>query len=100
MPLKALYELDRESARELANKTVHTVMHLGWVQGPTVITSCGWPFLVKPNGRFGRRSMAAIAPSGTSSSTRPSPADGNEPGATTPRHNAKRERPQISKPAP
>ena len=33
MPLKAMYELDMESARELANKTVHTVMHLGWVQG-------------------------------------------------------------------
>ena len=33
MPLKAIYELDMESARELANKTVHTVMHLGWVRG-------------------------------------------------------------------
>ncbi|MET9962258.1 DUF2867 domain-containing protein [Streptomyces sp. NPDC006326] len=62
MPLKAVYELDRESARELANKTVHTVMHLGWVQGADGDHELRMAVLVKPNGRFGRLYMAAIAP--------------------------------------
>ncbi|MEU7556651.1 DUF2867 domain-containing protein [Streptomyces sp. NPDC044571] len=62
MPLKAVYELDREAARELANKTVHTVMHLGWVQGANGDYELRMAVLVKPNGRFGRLYMAAIAP--------------------------------------
>ncbi|MEV4334377.1 DUF2867 domain-containing protein [Streptomyces sp. NPDC049597] len=62
MPLKAVYELDRESARELANKTVHTVMHLGWVQGANDGYELRMAVLVKPNGTFGRLYMAAIAP--------------------------------------
>lgn len=62
MPLKAVYELDREAARELANKTVHTVMHLGWVQGADGDYGLRMTVLVKPNGRFGRLYMAAIAP--------------------------------------
>jgi len=62
MPLKAIYELDLESARELANKTVHTVMHLGWVQRADGDYELRMTVLVKPNGRFGRLYMAAIAP--------------------------------------
>ncbi|MEV2272491.1 DUF2867 domain-containing protein [Nonomuraea africana] len=62
MPLKAVYELDMESARELANKTVHTVMHLGWIQGANGDYELRMAVLVKPNGRFGRLYMAAIAP--------------------------------------
>lgn len=62
MPLKAVYELDREAARELANTTVHTVMHLGWVQGTQGEYELRMTVLVKPNGRFGRLYMAAIAP--------------------------------------
>ncbi|WP_214318188.1 DUF2867 domain-containing protein [Nonomuraea sediminis] len=62
MPLKAVYELDREAARELANETVHTVMHLGWVQGAEGEYELRMTVLVKPNGRFGRLYMAAIAP--------------------------------------
>ncbi|WP_345006136.1 DUF2867 domain-containing protein [Streptosporangium album] len=62
MPLKAIYELDMESARELANKTVHTVMHLGWVQGANGDYELRMAVLVKPNGWFGRLYMAAIAP--------------------------------------
>ncbi len=61
LPLKSVYELPTESARELANRTVHTVMHLGWAE-----TATGYELrmavLVKPNGRFGRAYMAAIAP--------------------------------------
>lgn len=62
MPLKAIYELDMESARELANKTVHTVMHLGWVRGANCDHELRMAVLVKPNGRFGRLYMTAIAP--------------------------------------
>lgn len=62
MPLKAVYELDREAARELANKTVHTVMHLCWVQGANGDYELRMAVLVKPNGWFGWLYMAAIAP--------------------------------------
>ncbi|WP_327114143.1 DUF2867 domain-containing protein [Nocardia sp. NBC_01730] len=62
MPLDAVYELDKESARELANKTVHTVMHLGWVRGANGEYELRMAVLVKPNGWFGRLYMAAIAP--------------------------------------
>lgn len=62
MPLKAVYELDTEAARELANKTVHTVMHLGWVRGANGDYELRMAVLVKPNGWFGRLYMAAIAP--------------------------------------
>lgn len=62
MPLKAVYELPTEAARELANRTVHTVMHLGWVRPDGGDHELRMAVLVKPNGRFGRRYMAAIAP--------------------------------------
>ncbi|WP_119728024.1 DUF2867 domain-containing protein [Thermomonospora amylolytica] len=62
MPLKGVYELATESARELANKTVHTVMHLGWAQGANGDHELRMAVLVKPNGWFGRLYMAAIAP--------------------------------------
>ncbi|MFE7799801.1 DUF2867 domain-containing protein [Nocardia sp. NPDC057440] len=62
MPLKAVYELDMEAARELANKTVHTVMHLGWIRGVNGDYELRMAVLVKPNGWFGRLYMAAIAP--------------------------------------
>jgi hypothetical protein len=62
MPLQAVYELDNESARELANKTVHAVMHLGWVRGANDDYELRMAILVKPNGWFGRLYMAAIAP--------------------------------------
>ena len=62
MPLTAVYELDTESARELANKTVHTVMHLGWASGANGDYELQMTVLVKPNGWFGRLYMTAIAP--------------------------------------
>ncbi|GGT85648.1 MULTISPECIES: DUF2867 domain-containing protein [Streptomyces] len=62
MPLRGVYELPTESARELANKTVHTVMHLGWVQGADGDHELRMTVLVKPNGRWGRIYLAAIAP--------------------------------------
>ncbi|MFI0422305.1 DUF2867 domain-containing protein [Spongiactinospora sp. 9N601] len=62
MPLKAVYELHTEATRELANKTVHTVMHLGWARGANGDHELRMAVLVKPNGWFGRLYMAAIAP--------------------------------------
>ncbi|GAB3656265.1 hypothetical protein GCM10027589_15780 [Actinocorallia lasiicapitis] len=60
-PFTPLYELGDESARELANKTVHAIMHLGWV--PAVGGhELRMAVLVKPNGLPGRLYMAAIAP--------------------------------------
>ncbi|MFF1817825.1 DUF2867 domain-containing protein [Kribbella sp. NPDC058245] len=62
MPLIPVYELEREAAGEIANKTVHGVMHLGWVQGDDGDFELRMAVLVKPNGSFGRCYMAAIAP--------------------------------------
>jgi hypothetical protein len=61
-PFTTLYELPDESAYELANKTVHDVLHLGWVQDGSGDYELRMAALVKPNGRLGRLYMAAIAP--------------------------------------
>lgn len=62
MPLTTIYELDDECARELANRTVHAVMHLGWAPVASGGHELRMAVLVKPNGLFGRLYMAAIAP--------------------------------------
>ncbi|MET9931222.1 MULTISPECIES: DUF2867 domain-containing protein [unclassified Streptomyces] len=61
-PFAPLYELHDECARELANKTVHAVMHLGWVEAADGGHELRMAVLVKPNGRLGRLYMALIAP--------------------------------------
>ncbi|GAA4975435.1 DUF2867 domain-containing protein [Kineococcus glutinatus] len=64
-PFTTVYELDRESAYELANKTVHGVLHLGWVRGDDRDDGdheLRMAVLVKPNGVLGRLYMAAITP--------------------------------------
>lgn len=61
-PFAPVYELDDESVRELANKTVHTLMHLGWAPTGDGGHELRMAVLVKPNGRFGRLYMAFIAP--------------------------------------
>lgn len=62
LPLTPVYELGTEAARELVNKTVHTVMHLGWAPRSDGEYELRMTVLVKPNGRFGRLYMVAIAP--------------------------------------
>lgn len=62
IPFTTLYELHNESAYELANKTVHSVCHLGWVQGDDGDYELRMAVLVKPNGLFGQLYMAGIAP--------------------------------------
>jgi hypothetical protein len=62
LPFTPLYILDDEFAAEIANKTMHGVMHLGWVPDGTGGFRGQMAVLVKPNGVFGRAYMAAIAP--------------------------------------
>ena len=62
LPFTPLYLLDDEFAAEVANKTVHGVMHLGWVEDGAGGYRGQMAVLVKPNGRFGNVYMAAIRP--------------------------------------
>ena len=59
----SIYQTHDEWAAELANKTVHAVMHIGWVpDGSGTGYHAQMAVLVKPNGRLGRAYMAAIKP--------------------------------------
>jgi len=58
----SLYLLDDEWAAEIANKTVHGVVHIGWVLDGTGRYRGQMAVLVKPNGLLGRAHMAAVAP--------------------------------------
>jgi hypothetical protein len=63
LPFTPLYMLEHEWAAEIINRTVHGVVHVGWVcdagddrwHGQLAV-------LVKPNGRLGRVYMMAITP--------------------------------------
>src|SRR5436189_5444111 len=62
LPFTALYLLEDEWAAELANRTMHGVMHLGWVPDGNGGYRGQMAVLVKPNGLFGTAYMAAIRP--------------------------------------
>ena len=62
LPFTPLYLLDREWAAEIANRTMHGVMHLGWVPDEAGGYRGQMAVLVKPNGLLGRGFMAAIKP--------------------------------------
>jgi hypothetical protein len=62
LPFTPLYLLDDEFAAEAANRTVHGVMHLGWVPDGAGGYRGQMAVLVKPNGLFGTGYMAAIRP--------------------------------------
>ncbi|MEU8581935.1 DUF2867 domain-containing protein [Streptomyces abikoensis] len=61
-PFTPLYQLHDEWAAELANRTVHAVMHIGWVSDEAGGYRGQMAVLVKPNGLFGTVYMAAIKP--------------------------------------
>lgn len=61
-PFDALYRTDREYAAELSNRTVHAVMHLGWVDLGDGRFQAEMAVYVKPRGRFGTAYMAFIKP--------------------------------------
>jgi hypothetical protein len=62
LPFTALYLTDDEFAAEVANKTMHGVMHIGAVADEDGSFRAQMAVLVKANGRFGRAYMAAIRP--------------------------------------
>jgi Protein of unknown function (DUF2867) len=62
LPFKPLYQIDDEFAAEIANRTMHGVMHLGWVPDGTGGYRGQMAVLVKRNGLLGTAYMAAIAP--------------------------------------
>ncbi len=62
LPFSSLYLLDDEWATEVANRTVHGVMHIGWVPDGNGGYRGQMAVLVKPNGLFGNAYMAAIRP--------------------------------------
>ena len=62
LPFTSLYLIDDEWAAEIANRTMHGVMHLGWVPDGTGGYRGQMAVLVKPNGLLGNAYMAAIRP--------------------------------------
>jgi hypothetical protein len=62
MGFTPLYQVDDEWAAELINKTVHGVIHLGWVPDQSGGYRGQMAILVKPNGLLGRAYMTAITP--------------------------------------
>jgi hypothetical protein len=62
LPFRPLYLLGDEFAAELANRTMHGVIHLGWVPDETGGYRGQMAVLVKPNGLLGTGYMAAIRP--------------------------------------
>jgi hypothetical protein len=62
LPFTSVYLLDDEWAAEIANKTVHGVLHVGWVPAETGGFRGQMAVLVKPNGLLGTVYMAAITP--------------------------------------
>jgi hypothetical protein len=62
LPFTPLYLIDDEWAAEIANRTVHGVLHLGWVEGEGGGYHGQLAILVKRNGLLGSAYMAAITP--------------------------------------
>jgi hypothetical protein len=62
LPFSPLYLLHDEFAAEIANRTMHGVIHIGWVADRNGGYRGQMAVLVKPNGLLGSVYMAAIAP--------------------------------------
>jgi Protein of unknown function (DUF2867) len=62
LPFTSLYLTSDEFAAEIANRTMHGVLHLGWVADGTGAYRGQMAVLVKPNGLLGDAYMAAIRP--------------------------------------
>jgi hypothetical protein len=62
LPFTSLYLLDDEWAAETANRTVHGVLHIGWVPDGTGGYRGQMAILVKPNGLLGTTYLGAIRP--------------------------------------
>jgi len=62
LPFKSLYLIEDEWAAEIANRTMHGVMHIGRIPDETGCFRAQMAVLVKPNGLLGTAYMAAIRP--------------------------------------
>ena len=62
LPFQWLYVLPDEAAAEIANKTVHGVLHAGWVPDGDGGYRGQIAVLVKPNGLLGRAYLEFIKP--------------------------------------
>ena len=62
LPFTPLYMLGDEWAAEIANRTMHGVLHLGWVPDGAGGYRGQMAVLVKPNGLLGTVYLAAIRP--------------------------------------
>ena len=62
LPFTSLYLLGDEFAEQMANRTVHAVMHVGWVPDDSGGYHGQLAVLVRPNGVLGAGYMAAIRP--------------------------------------
>jgi Protein of unknown function (DUF2867) len=62
VPMTPVFMLEDEFAAEMANRTVHSILHLGWVPDGNGGHRGQMAVLVKPNGRFGAAYMDAIKP--------------------------------------
>ena len=62
LPFTTLYLTDDEFAAEVANRTMHGVLHIGRVPDPAGDDRAQMAVLVKPNGLLGNVYMEAIKP--------------------------------------
>jgi hypothetical protein len=62
LPFVPLYRTDTEFAAEIANRTMHGVMHLGWLPADDGGFFPQMAVFVRPNGIFGRAYMRFIKP--------------------------------------
>ena len=62
LPFRSVYLLDDEWTAEIANQTMHGVLHLGWVPDGHGGFRGEMAIYVKPNGLLGQAYMAAIRP--------------------------------------
>jgi hypothetical protein len=62
LPFTSLYLLEDEFAAEIVNRTVHGLMHLGWVPDGQGGYRGQMAVYVRPNGLLGAAYMAAIKP--------------------------------------
>ena len=61
-PFTPLYLTDDEFAAEIANRTVHGILHLGWVPDSSGGYHGQMAILAKPNGPLGSAYLVAITP--------------------------------------
>ena len=62
LPFTSLYLTDEEWAAEVANRTVHGVMHVGWVSDGGGVHRGQMAVYVKPDGLLGKAYMTVIRP--------------------------------------